>query len=374
MLKTKIFGAGSIGNHLAQAARRMGWSVDICDIDPKSLERTKNDIYPSRYGEWDNEIDLYSCDNVPVGVYDLVIIGTPPDSHMSLARAAVKEGARAVLVEKPLCTPDLIGAQKLFDEAKEKNCIVFVGYDHAISKSAVYMAKLLAEDAAETPQTIDVEFREHWGGIYAAHPWLDGPYDTYLGFWKRGGGACGEHSHAINLFQMFSDAAKVGRITEVNANMEYIKDGKVDYDSLCLLQVKTESGMIGRIVQDVITKPTRKWARAQSENGFVEWYCGNKPGTDTVIYSRDNEKVNTKEVCKTRPDDFYEEMKHIDLAIKNKDMYDKSPISLKNGLDTALVIAAAHLSAKNSHTVLIDYNKGYTNDALSFKEVKNEKF
>ena len=374
MFKIKIFGAGSIGNHLAQAARRMKWSVDICDIDPDALERTKNDIYPSRYGEWDDKIGLYDCNDIPVGGYNLVIIGTPPDSHMSLARSAVKEGARAVLVEKPLCTPDLVGAQELLNEAKEANCTVFVGYDHAISKSAAYMAKLLVDEKVGEVQTIDVEFREYWGGIFMAHHWLDGPSDTYLGFWERGGGACGEHSHAINLFQMFANAANVGRIIEVNSNMEYVKDSKVNYDSLCLMQVKTEDGMIGRIVQDVITQPTRKWARVQSSSGFIEWYCGNKPGIDTVIFGENNKSTKTEEVSKTRPDDFYEEMKHINLAIKNKDIYDKSPISLEKGLDTALVIAAAHLSAKNNCAVLIDYSKGYTHDALSLLEGKNEKF
>ncbi len=32
-MKVKIFGAGSIGNHLANAARVLGWSVDLCDVD-----------------------------------------------------------------------------------------------------------------------------------------------------------------------------------------------------------------------------------------------------------------------------------------------------------------------------------------------------
>ena len=75
--------------------------------------------------------------------YDLIVIGTPPDSHMNLARSAVREGAKAVLVEKPLCTPDLNGAQELFNEAKKANCLVFVGYDHAISKSALKMSSFL---------------------------------------------------------------------------------------------------------------------------------------------------------------------------------------------------------------------------------------
>ena len=46
MYKVKICGAGSIGNHLANASRALGWSVDIVDVDPGALERTKNEIYP----------------------------------------------------------------------------------------------------------------------------------------------------------------------------------------------------------------------------------------------------------------------------------------------------------------------------------------
>ena len=51
---------------------------------------------------------------------------------------------------------------------------------------------------------IDVEIREHWQGIFNAHPWLDGPQDSYLGFWKKGGGAISEHSHGINIWQFFT--------------------------------------------------------------------------------------------------------------------------------------------------------------------------
>ena len=239
-------------------------------------------------------------------------------------------------------------------------------YKRQISKSATKFSNFLLDKNLGNVQTIDVEFREYWGGIFAAHPWLDGPSDSYLGFWQRGGGACGEHSHAINLWQNFASASEVGRIIEVNANMEYINDNKIDYDSLCLMHVKTESGLIGRIVQDVITQPTRKWARVQSENGFVEWFCGNKPGVDTVICGKNDTKTETFEIYKTRPDDFYEEMKHIDFVSNNKESdYIHSPISLKKGLETMLVISAAHLSAQNNCAVSIDYSLGYEENALS---------
>ena len=56
--RVKIYGAGSIGNHLSYACRNKGLDVTVCDIDESALSRMKNDIYPSRYGKWDNEIVL----------------------------------------------------------------------------------------------------------------------------------------------------------------------------------------------------------------------------------------------------------------------------------------------------------------------------
>ena len=58
MFKVKIYGAGSIGNHLAHACCSKGWDVTLCDIDTDALKRTENDIYPSRYGLWDDKIKL----------------------------------------------------------------------------------------------------------------------------------------------------------------------------------------------------------------------------------------------------------------------------------------------------------------------------
>ena len=37
-MRVKIYGAGSIGNHLANASRQLDWRVDICDIDAKALQ------------------------------------------------------------------------------------------------------------------------------------------------------------------------------------------------------------------------------------------------------------------------------------------------------------------------------------------------
>ena len=360
--KVKIYGAGSIGNHLANASRHLGWDVDICDVDADALTRTKDEIYPSRYGQWDEGINLYTNDDAPKGGYDLICIGTPPDSHISLAMAALEENPRAIQIEKPLCGPDMTGAQAFLDQAKDQGVMVFIGYDHVVGEAAAFARDKIK--GLKDISTIDVEFREYWGGIFAAHPWLDGPHDTYLGFWKRGGGAAGEHSHAINLWQDFALAAGVGRVVEVNAMVDYVSDDKVDYDRLALLNLKTESGLIGRVVQDVVTQPPRKWARIQAAGEYVEWHCGYEPNRDAVKWSGDDTREQM--FSKTRPDDFIREMKEIEAAMEGgMDGAAQSSLAIERGLDTMMVVAAVHKSHETKRTVRIDYSKGYIPEALS---------
>ncbi|RPH59380.1 MAG: gfo/Idh/MocA family oxidoreductase [Acidobacteria bacterium] len=362
-MRVKIHGAGSIGNHLSHASRSLGWAVDLCDIDPKALDRSKTQIYPARYGKWDDAIGLFASKEAPVGGYDLIFIGTPPDSHIALARAAVAEKPKAVLVEKPVCGPGLESAQALLEEAKAAGVAVFVGYDHVVGRASQLAGEILAQKGLGEIATIDVEFREHWGGIFNAHPWLAGPWESYLGFWKRGGGASGEHSHAANLWQHFAHLVGAGRIVEVQAMLDFVRDGRVDYDRLCLMTFCTEKGLIGRCVQDVVTEPARKWARVQGAGGFVEWWCGREPGVDTVTSAIQGRR-NTAEqrVTKTRPDDFIEELKHVAAALASDPT--ASPIALSRGLDTVLVVAAAHRSFESGGRARIDYSRGFTPAAI----------
>jgi predicted dehydrogenase len=362
MERIKILGAGSIGNHLAHAARRQGWSVDLCDIDPAALERTAQEIYPGRYGEWDSGIGLFHTDDAPCGGYDLICIGTPPDLHISMALATLEERPAALLVEKPLCGPGLEALREFVDKANDVGVPVFVGYDHVVGAAAASVADLIGDDLGEV-ETIDVEFREHWGGIFAAHPWLDGPRDSYLGYWRRGGGACGEHSHAINLWQRFARLVGAGRVVEVSAMLDYVRDGTVDYDRLALLHFKTEGGLIGRVVQDVVTRPIRKFARIQARDGWIEWHCGYRPGCDAVVSHIGDSGLVEQIHEKTRPDDFIRELGHIRDCL-DEGTADQSPIALQRGLETMLVVAAAHRSASTGRTIRIDYDLGPTPEAL----------
>ncbi|MBI2055011.1 MAG: Gfo/Idh/MocA family oxidoreductase [Candidatus Sungbacteria bacterium] len=352
-MKIKIIGAGSIGNHLAQASRRMGWDVVVVDKDSEALRRMKEDIYPKRYGAWDETIQLFTSDKEPRGGFDIIAIGTPPDARMKLALAALREEPKILQLEKPLCPPTLDGLQEFLDAAaKQPETVVIVGYDHAVAESIGEVVSILTEKKIGEVETLDVEFREHWGGIFAAHPWLSGPQDSYLGFWKRGGGAGGEHSHALHLWQFLAGKAGIGAWKKMGVSMEIKTDGGTEYDSVSAFLVNTDKGKVGRIVQDVVTKPVRKWMRAQGSNGFVEWFCGGVPEGDLVRFSLSGGEVSEKVFPKKRPDDFYREMLHMQDILDGKIKASESPLSLDSALSVIKILNKAYQARSGTFEVL----------------------
>ena len=139
-----IFGAGSIGNHMAYAARKLKLNVYITDIKNVSLVLMKKIIYKKRYGFWDNKIKIIKYENVfnLKKYFDLIIIGTPPESHIeTFFKIKKKLNFNKILIEKPLT--NFKNNLKIF--INEKHLIrnkVFIGYNHSISKSFLFFLKL----------------------------------------------------------------------------------------------------------------------------------------------------------------------------------------------------------------------------------------
>ncbi len=352
MTRVKILGAGSIGNHLAHGARQQGWEVTLCDIDEAALERTRSDIYPSRYGQWDEQIRLCLPESTAGESFDIVIIGTPPDSHIPLAMAEIRNSSpRVVLIEKPLCPPDLEPCTGLIELAAENNVRVLVGYNHRLTEHTKIAAAWLAEHSIGEITTLRAMTREHWGGIFGAHPWLDGPADSYLGFTSRGGGALGEHSHAINIWQYFARLAGLGEITEVMAMLDEIEADGAAYDRIAQLSVRTDKGLVGTIVQDVVTRPAQKWLRMEGTEGYLEWQVSIDPDHDLVRLVRHDGEVLEERVAKTRPDDFRGEIEHIGELLEDHAM--DSVLDISTGIETMQVIVAALTSARESRLVKV---------------------
>ncbi|MBU0999592.1 Gfo/Idh/MocA family oxidoreductase [Patescibacteria group bacterium] len=354
--KVKIYGAGSIGNHLAQACRRIGWWVTIVDPDMEALRRTREEIYPARYGKWDNSIRLSHPDDALKDCFDVIFLGTPPHIRIDLAIEALKELPKILLLEKPLCSPSMEKTNELIKKLRQYPTMTVVGYDHVLSKATKTAEKLIEEKDFGRVLSLDVEFRETWKGIFSAHPWLSGPEDTYLGFWEKGGGASGEHSHALNLWQHFTHFLGLGKVREVSAIMKMVETDKVCYDESCFLNLTTEMGFVGRVAQDVITEPVKKQVRIQFAKGFLEILINGFEKRD-VVYFQDAKSSGEIRIEKKRPDDFYEEILHIEEILKHRILANESPISLRRGLNTMRVIKAAHESRQMKKTIEIDYRQ-----------------
>lgn len=363
MHSIRIVGAGSIGNHLANAARTRGWNVVLTDIDPKALERARDEIYPGRYGAWDSAITLKDSRAAAADPADVVFIGTPPDSHLSLALETLERvRPKVLLIEKPLAGPDLARCDELHAAVKKAGVFGAVGYNHCLGKNTKLAEKLIAEGRMGRVISISAQTREHWQGIFGAHPWLSGPADSYLGFSSRGGGALGEHSHAVNIWQYFAHLTGAGRVIEVSASLDCVKEGGVDYDRLAFLTLKTETGLVGDVIQDVVTSPADKSARLQGEHGFIEWKVNAAPGHDMVKTGIQGAKPEETMISKTRADDFLAEIDHLADIMAGKAQ--SSPISLERGLDTMMVIAAAFKSHELGRCVRIDWARGYVPAAI----------
>jgi predicted dehydrogenase len=360
VVTVKILGAGSIGNHLAHASRTRGWQVSMCDIDPEALERTRCETYPQRYGAWDESIRLATTAELEDEYADLVIIGTPPDTHTRLA-IDVLEGRkppRILLIEKPVCPPDLEQCQRLWKAARDADTFVCVGYNHVLTENTRHAHERIRQGAIGRVQSLSVYWREHWGGIFNAHPWLSGPADTYLGFSGRGGGAASEHSHGVNLWLHFARQLGAGRVVEVGALLDLVDDGECRYDRQCFIHCITESGLAGDIVQDVVTEPAEKKLQIQGDGGRMEWFANFEPGKDALLEWPRGQEAVQQIFSKTRPDDFAGEMDHIGELLDGGDR-ETSPLRLEYALQTTLVIAAAMKSHQTGGRVRISYDQNF---------------
>ena len=334
-MKARIFGAGSIGNHLSNALRELKYEIEVIDIDQSALLRMKNEIYPSRYGKWDEKIIL--LDKPSEEFVDIEIIGTPPDTHANILLKRLEEkNARYWLVEKPFTIPSISHIKDLENKLTKFRNSIFIGYNHSVSPAFIDFINDLKN--ISLPQKISCSWEEHWGGIFKAHPWLDGPQDSYLGFKNRGGGALMEHSHGLHLLIILFE---IFNLEINNINPLILMDNKNNYDrKTCLSFDFKNSDLHSFYSTDVISKNVNKALIIETEKEILSLVFGTDDGTSDTLIKKTKSGEVIKKYKKTRADDFICEMKLIDNLIKNKSQDNLlKNISCKNALKVAYICA-----------------------------------
>ena len=354
-MKVKIIGSGSIGNHYANIFINRGHKVSVTDKDPKALIRMKEIIYPSRYGCWDNRINLLNKDNDKEN-YDLIFIGTPPSSHLSEANKILKNNnAKIIHIEKPV---SLVNDKNLFTfNNLRKNSKVHIvnGYNLNHSKPINKVLDLVKNNNIGKLIYLNCNVREHWEGIFNAHPWIKKKHETYLTNCNEGGGALLEHSHGLSYWMFLSYLLKKGRIAKVNSNINFIKTKKMLYDNVSTLLVESETGLIGKITQDVITKPEKKNIELIFEKAsivLINNFAKNEDRVNFLNYK--NNELKVFKFKKTRADDFIGMVKKYEVLLKNNKLNYETSIDF--GLDIIKVIEIAFKTNKKNKYKIIKYS------------------
>lgn len=344
MATVKVIGAGSIGNHLAHGCRSQGWDVTIVDVSSEALKRTRDAIYPNRYGFWDENIALATPDELLGRAFDIVIVGTPPETHLMVATEELSNTPpKLLLIEKPLAHPEVEAIGAFVELARRCSSRVLVGYNQRYKPNTFKFLEVARDSKLGALVGLSAHMLESWDGILRAHFWMASEKDSYLAFTNRGGGALLEHSHALNLMLYFASELGQGRAVEVEANMDWVRHEAGEYDRDTKLRIKLDSGIVAEVRQDLHTWPARKEARAVFENGSVVWAMEEDSDSVTLL-TPDRTQKDHWVFPKKRPDDFLGEISHLgDLLV---DPSKSSSIELRDGLHVMEVALAAMESSR----------------------------
>lgn len=347
--KVLIFGAGSIGNHHSHAARNLGIMVTVFDNDKKALDRMKSQIYPSRYGIWDEQIQLTNDIGYIIhNFYDLVIIGTPPDSHLVILEMILDSiDCKIILIEKPFSNPiNESTLNRIKDKIDKSTKRVLVAYNHRLTKLTSLFLEKLNKPELQYPQFVSCFFQESWDGIFRAHPWLSGPEESYLGTIQRGGGAAFEHSHGLNLFLFIVNTLNPGKLVDFMQYGNFTRTTNLFYDHYYSAYFRFENNISGIVIQDVVTENHKKFLKIEFLNGSIEWiYCYDEKN-HAVITTLGN-TVEREFIEVSRPDDFSGQMEHILKLLDEKELY--SPLDFETNLFTQRILNDYYLQQIGEH-------------------------
>ena len=335
--KVLIFGSGSIGNHFANALSRMKTDeINVTDISDSALQRMKYKIYPERYGMWNKKINLISYKSALnlKDSFDLVIIGTPPDTHLSLFKIIEKKiNYKKILIEKPL-VPFNTDFKKIYKNNKNS---IFCGYNHSVSNSFSDLINKFKKININDLQLIKVNWSEGFNGILNAHFWLKDEFDSYLGNYKRGGGALHEHSHCLHLavciikqkFKITDFKIKFNKIIKQKNNFKYDSYAQVIFIKKNL-KIIVETDLLNNF-------ETNKSIEIFSKSKDLYWSCSYSKDFDIVISQfKNNKKSKIKKFKKDRTFEFVNELIHIKKI--NYIKYEKSFLSESYIKDTMKII------------------------------------
>lgn len=189
-----------------------------------------------------------------------VVICTPPDSHLAIARLGVERGAH-LMIEKPL-TQTVEGVESLLRACDAKGLRVLTAYNWRYWPPMQLVERMLREGRIGALRAARTEYAYH---LSTRYPGAD--YRTfYMADAKQGGGCLLDESHAIDYMRWLC-----GEITEVSAVVDRVSSLEITTDDIADLTVRFASGAVGSIHMNLFAWNVHSHFELMGEGGVIQW-------------------------------------------------------------------------------------------------------
>jgi len=307
-MKFLVIGCGSIGSRHILNIKKILPKSEIYAYDENKIQRRKIC----------KKFNVFEITKIPQdkSIFNLVLICTPPVSHISLAISSIKDGAN-VFIEKPLSS-NFKEISKLRNIIKKNSSLVFVGYNFRFNSGVNIIKKNIIEKKLGK-----VLFASAYFGQYLPDWRPKQNYKKNYSYNKKlGGGIVFDSSHEIDYLCWI-----LGNPISVQSNFVSGFSLKTDVEGLAEIILKFKNNILANIHLDFIRSEYKRSMELLCENGIINWSLKEK---EVKIFDRNKKLWKKIRINEDVNEMYVKEIKHVINCITNNKK--SKIIDIENGI------------------------------------------
>jgi predicted dehydrogenase len=310
-----VIGCGSIGRRHIRNLLQLG--ANGLRVYDESKEQMETAV--AEYGV--SPVDAVDADR-----FDLVLVCTPPNSHVDVARKAIRGGAH-VFIEKPIAH-EMDGVSRLLSEAKERKRFIAVGYNLRFHRGVRLLKEAIERGDIGTPLMLRAEVGQYLPDWRPGTDYRAG----YNASAAMGGGIVLDASHEIDYVRWL-----VGDVASISCAAEHLSSLAIDVEDAAAIIMRMRSGAIAEVHLDSIQRAYSRTCKVIGEEGTLVWEYGG----DVRRFSAASGRWEST-AANADPNEMYiDEMKHLLMCLEGE------AVPIVDGEDGRRVLEIA-LAAKES--------------------------
>jgi predicted dehydrogenase len=264
-MKFLVVGAGSIGRRHAQNLMTLdAGDVSVCDPDGDAVAAATSTLGLKGYAALDEALAAGP---------DAVLVCTPTDLHLDVARAAVEATAH-VFIEKPVAL-SLDGVAALGEQAGARERTVRVACNMRFHPGVTALRAAIESGAAGRVRMIRAWFAHY---LPSWRPYRD-YRRTYSARRAEGGGILLEGVHEIDYVRWLG-----GEIEAIDAWAARLSALEIDAEDAASLRLRLAGGAAGLIDLDALSVVKRRGAEIVGDEAVLRWTSdGKAPEVVSVV-------------------------------------------------------------------------------------------